>query len=220
MGWVRSLGGMWVGRQVRVAGGELIVADVRRHHEPLHDHDVHRDKVVLDGWDALRPLWGAPVLLQEESCLSLEDGVFHVSLNPLHAFDALLTGEDLDRPAGAHGLAHVEGALLSSDEPVNDSVDHVRVVSGQVLRAILCMFSQSGAVVLCQVASHGLASVVDQLPKAVHLTDALLAGDAVVGGVGRGLTDRHGDGEADQQEGEHLDQVQATDEAGMMTVAL
>ena len=41
MGWVRSLGGMWVGRQVRVAGGELIVADVRRHHEPLHDHDVH-----------------------------------------------------------------------------------------------------------------------------------------------------------------------------------
>ena len=58
------------------------------------------------------------------------------------------------------------------------------------------------------------------LPKAVHLTDALLAGDAVLGGVGRGLTDRHGDGEADQQEGEHLDQVQVTDEAGMMTVAL
>ena len=98
------------------------------------------------------------------------------------------------------------------------------------------MFSQSGAVVLCQVASHGLASVVDQLPvmlikqcfeicdmllpKAVHLTDALLTGDAVVGGVGRGLTDHHGDGEADQQEGEHLDQVQVTDEAGMMTVAL
>ena len=85
----------------------------------------------------------------------------------------------LDRPAGAHGLAHMEGALLSSDEPENNldpgntkwgsytpvdhSVDHVRVVSSQVLRAVLCMFSQSGAVVLCQVASHGLASVVDQL---------------------------------------------------------
>ena len=27
-----------------------------------------------------------------------------------------------NRPAGAHGLAHVEGALLSSDEPVVDSV--------------------------------------------------------------------------------------------------
>ena len=62
---------MWVGGPVRVAGGELVVADVRRHHEPLHDHDVHRDEVVLDGWNALRPLWGAPVLLQEESCLRL-----------------------------------------------------------------------------------------------------------------------------------------------------
>ena len=71
VGWVRTLGGMWVGGPVRVAGGELVVADVRRHHEPLHDHDVHRDKVVLDGRDALGPLWGAPVLLQEESCLSL-----------------------------------------------------------------------------------------------------------------------------------------------------
>ena len=58
------------------------------------------------------------------------------------------------------------------------------------------------------------------LPKAVHLTDALLAGDAILGGVGRGLTDRHGDGEADQQEGEHLDQVQVTDEAKVMNVAL
>ena len=114
VGWVRTLGGMWVGGPVRVAGGELVVADVRRHHEPLHDHDVHWDEVVLDGWDALGPLWGAPVLLQEESCLSLrfqvgiktsclllggkvkqhlEDGVLHVSLNPLHSFDALLTGE-------------------------------------------------------------------------------------------------------------------------------
>ena len=58
------------------------------------------------------------------------------------------------------------------------------------------------------------------VPKAVHLTDALLTGNAVVGGVGRGLTDRHGDGEADQQEGEHLDQVQVTDEAKVMNVAL
>ena len=58
------------------------------------------------------------------------------------------------------------------------------------------------------------------LPKAVHLTDALLAGDAVLSGVGRGLTDRHGDGETDEQEGEHLDQVQVTDEAKVMNVAL
>ena len=80
MGWVRSLGGMWVGRQVRVAGGELIVADVRRHHDPLHDHHVHRDVVVLDGQDTLGPLRGAPVLFQEESRLSLR---FQVRLNEL-----------------------------------------------------------------------------------------------------------------------------------------
>ena len=80
MGWVRSLGGMWVGRQVRVAGGELIVADIRRHHEPLHDHDVHRDEVVLDGRDTLGPLWGAPVLFQEENRLSLR---FQMRLNEL-----------------------------------------------------------------------------------------------------------------------------------------
>ena len=80
MGWVRTLGGMWVGRQVRVAGGELIVADVRRHHEPLHDHDVHGDEVVLDGRDTLGPPRGAPVLFQEESRLSLR---FQVRLNEL-----------------------------------------------------------------------------------------------------------------------------------------
>ena len=68
---VRTLGGMWVGRPVRVAGGELIVADVRRHHDPLHDHHVHRDVVVLDGQDTLGPLRGAPVLIQEGSHLSL-----------------------------------------------------------------------------------------------------------------------------------------------------
>ena len=37
-----------------------------------------------------------------------------------------------NRPAGAHGLAHVEGTLLPSDEPVVDSVyndvQHVVVV--------------------------------------------------------------------------------------------
>ena len=37
-----------------------------------------------------------------------------------------------NRPAGAHGLAHVEGTLLPSDEPVVDSVyndvHHVVVV--------------------------------------------------------------------------------------------
>ena len=71
VGWVRTLCGMWVGGPVRVAGGELVVADVCRHHEPLHDHDVHRDKVVLDGWDALGTLWCAPVLLKEEGCLRL-----------------------------------------------------------------------------------------------------------------------------------------------------
>ena len=76
----RTLGGMWVGRQVRVAGSELIVADVRRHHEPFHDHDVHRDEVVLDGRDTLGPLRGAPVLFQEESRLSLR---FQMRLNEL-----------------------------------------------------------------------------------------------------------------------------------------
>ena len=71
MCWV-GVGGVWsVGRPVWVASGKLVVADVSRHHEPLHHHDVHGDEVVLDGRDALRPLWGAPVLLKEESRLSL-----------------------------------------------------------------------------------------------------------------------------------------------------
>ena len=69
VGWVGGVGS--VGRPVRVASGELVVADVRRHHEPLHHHDVHGDEVVLDGRDAHGTLGGAPVLLQEESCLRL-----------------------------------------------------------------------------------------------------------------------------------------------------
>ena len=68
---MRTLGGMWVGGPVRVAGGELVVADVRRHHEPLHDHDVHGDEVLLDGGDAEVVEGGAPALLQEQQRLRL-----------------------------------------------------------------------------------------------------------------------------------------------------
>ena len=71
VGGVWTLGGVGVRRPVWVAGGERVVADVSRHHEPLHDHDVHGDEVMLDGWDALGTLGCAPVLLKEESCLRL-----------------------------------------------------------------------------------------------------------------------------------------------------
>ena len=93
---MRTLGGMWVGGPVRVASGELVVADVRRHHEPLHDHDVHRDEVVLDGRDALGPLRGAPVLLQEESCLSLR---FQVGIKT-----SLVVGGESETAPGRLGL--------------------------------------------------------------------------------------------------------------------
>ena len=66
-----TLRGVGVGRPVRVAGSKCGVADVSGHHEPLHDHDMHGDEVVLDGWDALGTLGSAPVLLKEESCLRL-----------------------------------------------------------------------------------------------------------------------------------------------------
>ena len=66
-----TLGGVGVRRPVWVAGGKRVVADVSGHHEPLHDHDVHGDEVMLDGWDALGTLGCAPVLLKEESCLRL-----------------------------------------------------------------------------------------------------------------------------------------------------
>ena len=58
-----SLSGVGVGCPVWVAGCKCVVADVSRHHEPLHDHDVHGDEVMLDGRDALGTLGGAPVLL-------------------------------------------------------------------------------------------------------------------------------------------------------------
>merc|ERR550532_1778186 len=139
---------------------------------------------MLDGRDAEGVLGGAPVLLQEESCLRLKDWVFQVSLNPLHPLNALVAREYLwDRPASAHGLAHVDGALLPSNEPVDDSVDHVRVVCSQVVRAVLSVLCQGGAVVLRQVARHHLPPIVDQLPKAMHLVDALLACDPILGGV-------------------------------------
>ena len=71
VGWVWTLRGVGMGRPVRVAGGKCGVADVSGHHEPLHDHDMHGDEVVLDGRDALGTLGSAPVLLKEESCLRL-----------------------------------------------------------------------------------------------------------------------------------------------------
>ena len=43
-------------------------------------------------------------------------------------------------------------------------------------------------------------------PEAVHLVDALLAGDPILGGVrGVGLAKHGGDGEGTEEEGEHGD---------------
>ena len=43
-------------------------------------------------------------------------------------------------------------------------------------------------------------------PEAVHLVDALLAGDSILGGVrGVGLAKHGGDGEGAEEEGEHGD---------------
>jgi len=190
VGGVGTLSWMGMGCPVGIAGGKLVVADGGGNHVLLHHHDVHWDEVVLDGRDALGMVGCAPVLLKEESCLRLEDWVLHVSLDPLHPLNALLASEYLwHGSAGSHGLAHMEGTLFPSYEPVNDCIDHVRVVSSQVFRAVLCVFSKGGAVVLRQVARHYISTIVDQLPKAVHLVDALSAGDPILGGVGRvGLT--------------------------------
>ena len=149
-----------VGRPVRVASCELAVADVRRDHELLGDHDVHGDEVALEGLDAAVAvvLLVAPVVLQVEQGLRLnitikvclvvdgyrttmgylEDRVLHVSLNPLHPSDALVTSEPepnvtkgctrgwcqdkgdlllLLGMAGSHGCAHVPSTLVAGDEP-------------------------------------------------------------------------------------------------------
>ena len=70
---VRTLGGMLVGRPVRVAGCKLAVADVGRDHGLLSDHDVHGDEVTLEGLDAAVAvmLGVAPVVLEEEERLRL-----------------------------------------------------------------------------------------------------------------------------------------------------
>ena len=86
------------------------------------------------------------------------------------------------------------------------------------------MLAKCGTVVLSQVTRHRVSAIMDQLPvekvsmktqflyrsnkpEAVHLVDALLAGDSILGGVrGVGLPDRGGDdGEGAEQEGEHGD---------------
>ena len=71
-----------------------------------------------------------------------------------------------NRPAGAHGLAHVLGAVLAGDEPVHHGGDHVWVVGGQVAGAVrLVLLLDGGAVVLRQVLGHPVSSLVDQLPE-------------------------------------------------------
>ena len=62
-----------VGRPVGVARCKLAVADVRRDHELLGDHDVHGDEVTLEGLDAAVSvvLFVAPVVLEVEQGLRL-----------------------------------------------------------------------------------------------------------------------------------------------------
>ena len=112
MSWV-------VGCPIRVAGCELAVADLRRDHELLGDHDVHGDEVTLEGLDATVAvvLRVAPVVLEVEqglslnitfkrlsslfgaqwwiyyTCRYLEDRILQVSLHPLHPSNTLVTSE-------------------------------------------------------------------------------------------------------------------------------
>ena len=85
-------------------------------------------------------------------------------------------------------------------------------MSSQVLWAILGVLAKCGTVVLRQVTRHRVSTIMDQLPvekvsmetqflyhsnkpEAVHLVDALLAGDSILGGVrGVGLAKHGGDG--------------------------
>merc|ERR1711972_93661 len=151
-GWV---GRMWVGSPVWVARSKLGVADLCRDHELLGDHDVHGDEVTLEGLDAAVAvvLVVAPVVLQVEQGLRLEDGVLQVSLHPLHPGNTLVTSE---RPllgvAGPHGGAHVPCTLVARDEPVNNSTKHVRVVLSKVVRAaLLVLLLNCRTIVLGQV---------------------------------------------------------------------
>merc|ERR1712158_200958 len=104
--WVSRV--RWVGRMVggpvRVAGRELGVADVRG------------DQVALQRLNAVfsMVMWVAPVVFQVEKSLRLEDGVLKVRLDPLHASNALVTGErSLLGMASPHGRAHVPGTLVA-----------------------------------------------------------------------------------------------------------
>merc|ERR1712060_765817 len=146
MCWVRVSGVGWVswmvGRPVRVAGCKLAVADVRRDHELLSDHDVHGDEMTLEGLDA-------PVVLEIEQGLRLEDRVLQVSLNPLHPSNTLITSE---RPllgmASSHGCAHMASTFVAGDEPVDNSAKHARVVLSKVVgTALLVLLLDGGTVV-------------------------------------------------------------------------
>ena len=96
-------------------------------------------------------------------------------------------------------------------------------MSSQVLWAILGVLAKCGTVVLRQVTRHRISTIMDQLPvekvsmetqflyrsnkpEAVHLVDALLAGDSILGGVwGVGLAKHSCDGKGTEEEGEHGD---------------
>merc|ERR1719341_3004934 len=146
---------MRVGCPIRVAGCELAVADLRRDHELLSNHDVHGDEVTLEGLDATVAvvLRVAPVVLKIEQGLSLEDRVLQVSLHPLHSGNTLVTSKlSLLWMASPHGGAHVAGALVARDEPVDDSAKHVRVVFSKMGRAtLLVLLLDRWTVVLSQI---------------------------------------------------------------------
>merc|ERR1712141_477957 len=183
VGRVRRVSRMY-GGPVRVARRELAVADVRWDHELLGHHHVHRDEVALQRLDAVFSVLMrvAPVVLEVEQCLRLEDGVFQVPLDPFHTGNALVAGKrSLLGMASPHSRAHVPRSLVARDEPVNNSTKHIRIVLSKMARAaLLFLLLYGGAVVDRKIVSEYVRVAVDDVPKAVHLMDALLTGDAVV----------------------------------------
>merc|ERR1712141_371366 len=134
----------------------------------------------LDGLNAPVRVSDTEVLLEVESVLGYPEWISHVGSDYLESLHALVAGERvrlgddgiLRDGADVPGLADVLGAI--DKEVLDDHEQHLDVVPGQVVLALLLVTLKAWTVVGSEVGHHVWRGLLDEEAQRVHLSDTLL----------------------------------------------
>merc|ERR1739838_178918 len=156
MGWVWMVG--------RTCTDGLLVANLSGDHEFFHDHFMHWAEMCSDILLTMFPFINAEVMTKIDSHLSDHNGIFQIGFNPFEALNTFITSIS-PSITNSHSLTH----MISTIDKImlNNRTQHIRVVFGEVILALLNIRHRRTVVGL-QVGCHFRIALFDYPAQTMH----------------------------------------------------